>query len=362
MKPSLFLSHSSVDAEPIARLKKLLNTATGGTLDIFVSSDGQSIPFGRNWVHEVEEALRHAKLMFVFLSPAALGSRWIPFEAGFAYGIGIQVVPVGIYGVDLAQVGAPLSLLQGFNLSSAPGMNNILSIVNRVFSFSFREDWQSAHFDEVFVQGQVRATSLLEPYTHLISGIAFHAACEHTPESDAVAEFLLKNQFQPFKSERSLYASGISLPLHKGRVSVKVDPLVSSLVFPLLDGLLPFLSEANVASGVRFELTLARPVRAIDAIHKLSARVLGTDFELSSNQELRLGDLSLRLHQRQIAESHSTASAAMRIAMPIEVKTRPGSASISFTYAGRRLADAPIARALAILFRVGALYLDGDDA
>jgi hypothetical protein len=66
--------------------------------------------------------------MYVFLSPSALESKWVPFESGYAYSREIRVVPVGILGVDLATIGPPLGLLQGFNISSGPGMNNLIKV------------------------------------------------------------------------------------------------------------------------------------------------------------------------------------------------------------------------------------------
>ena len=56
-KPIAFFSHSSRDKEALGRLKDLFVEKTGGTIEIFLSSDGQSIKFGRNWVHRIEEAL-----------------------------------------------------------------------------------------------------------------------------------------------------------------------------------------------------------------------------------------------------------------------------------------------------------------
>ena len=96
----------------------MLERATSGTLSLFLSSDGQSIPFGRNWVATVEQALDSSALMFSFLSPVSTGSAWINFEAGYAYARGVKVVPVAILGKDLNTLHPPLSLLQGFNLKS----------------------------------------------------------------------------------------------------------------------------------------------------------------------------------------------------------------------------------------------------
>ena len=47
-KPTIFFSHSSKDSELILPIKKKIQEITGDMVNIFMSSDGQSIPFGRN--------------------------------------------------------------------------------------------------------------------------------------------------------------------------------------------------------------------------------------------------------------------------------------------------------------------------
>lgn len=135
-KPTLFFSHSSKDKDLILTIKSKLDTATGGVMDIFMSSDGQSIPFGTNWIHRIEEGLQAARIMFVFVTENSISSGWIYFEAGYAYSKGIQVIPVGI-GVDIGSLKAPLNLLQGFNVSSEDSLNNFITILNRTFDYHF---------------------------------------------------------------------------------------------------------------------------------------------------------------------------------------------------------------------------------
>src|SRR4030095_4256431 len=117
-KPIVFLSHSSRDSKTLNRLKFELENKTHGTIDFFLSCDGESIPFGRNWVATIQEALEKAKLTFVFLSRHSLNSGWVHFESGFVYGKDIRVIPVAMPGVDFGKLSPPLSLLQGFNLHS----------------------------------------------------------------------------------------------------------------------------------------------------------------------------------------------------------------------------------------------------
>lgn len=139
-KPVIFFSHSSKDKDVILPLKEKINRATGNTVDIFMSSDGQSIPFGSNWIHKVEEGLKDAKIMFVFVTETSLTSGWIYFEAGFAYSKGIQVVPVGI-GVNIGSLKPPLNLLQGFNITSGDSLNNFISIINKTLTYNFPDSF-----------------------------------------------------------------------------------------------------------------------------------------------------------------------------------------------------------------------------
>lgn len=136
-KPTVFFSHSSKDKELILPLKNKFDEITGRTMNLFMSSDGQSIPFGRNWVHKIEEGLINAQILFIFVTPNSIKSEWIYFEAGYAYSKGIEVIPVGI-GINIGQLRAPLNLLQGFNITSVDSMNNFISIINRKFDLYFK--------------------------------------------------------------------------------------------------------------------------------------------------------------------------------------------------------------------------------
>ncbi len=47
-KPTIFFSHSAKDRNVILPIKEKLIKITSGVIQIFMSSDGQSIPFGNN--------------------------------------------------------------------------------------------------------------------------------------------------------------------------------------------------------------------------------------------------------------------------------------------------------------------------
>lgn len=149
-KPTIFFSHASQDSSAILPIKNKLSSITANVIEIFMSSDGQSIPFGHNWVHKIEEGLNEAKIMFVFVTPTSVNSAWIYFEAGFAYSKGIEVVPVGV-GVNVDQLKAPLNLLQGFDITSADSLNNFLTVVNRKFNLTFPDSFSDDDYDAILL-------------------------------------------------------------------------------------------------------------------------------------------------------------------------------------------------------------------
>ena len=120
-KPIIFFSHSSRDKKYLIALKNKILHLTSNTIEIFQSSDGESIPFGNNWVHKIEYNLNTARLMFVFVSPNSLKSNWLYFESGYSYSKGIKVIPIGINGIDIGKLAPPINLLQGFNITSFEG-------------------------------------------------------------------------------------------------------------------------------------------------------------------------------------------------------------------------------------------------
>lgn len=147
-KPTLFFSHSSKDKDIILTIKNKVMEYTSNTIDIFQSSDGESIPFGTNWIHKIEEGLESARVMFVFVTENSISSGWIYFEAGYAYSKGIHVIPVGL-GVSVGDLKAPLNLLQGYNITSADSLNNFLTIINREFNYNFAAQFTQEDYDKI---------------------------------------------------------------------------------------------------------------------------------------------------------------------------------------------------------------------
>lgn len=137
--------------------------ATAKVIEIFQSSDGESIPFGNNWVHKIEENLNKAKIMFVFISPQSVNSNWIYFESGFAYAKEVKVIPIGIKGIDVGKLAPPISLLQGFNISNADGLNNIITVLNREFQTEYEKCFKQEDYLELALHDENASSTSLMP-------------------------------------------------------------------------------------------------------------------------------------------------------------------------------------------------------
>lgn len=219
-KPTIFFSHSSKDKEAILQIKNKIESVTGGTLDIFMSSDGQSIPFGTNWIYKIEEGLKAAKIMFVFVTEISISSGWIYFEAGYAYSKGIQVIPVGL-GIDIGTLKAPLNLLQGFNITSEDSLNNFITIINKTFDYHFNANFSQENFYDIMslvgtsnynvvkIEEIIRKIEYSISSEQTINNETKTYALEHYFES--IIKYLENNSIQYAKEEKFDYAGNICL-------------------------------------------------------------------------------------------------------------------------------------------------------
>jgi hypothetical protein len=302
-KPTIFFSHSARDRELLASIKAAFDERTGGVYALFLSSDGSSIPFGRNWTKAVEDGLERARLMYVFLTPASLASAWIYFEAGFAYSKGVRVVPVGLADVDLARVPPPLSLLQGFNLRNFEGLNNLLAVANETFAHSHRLSFEPLDFENLVLGAGVGPRRALGPFADFIDEL-------HILLQGSTSEF---NSFALTKSFASaLSARGVAHEHSSGTVAIhgatlaasgpsaspqsveiKIDCLAAESAFPIVLDLL-----AATPAGVRppsINVMFFVSVQTLHAWHKVTARLLGTAGKFSRDRRILLGDCTFTI-------------------------------------------------------------------
>lgn len=293
-KPVVFFSHSNADKLTLSKFREALLAKTANSVEIFLSSDGQSIRLGVNWVKRIEDALKQAKIMFVFLSPNALAKpSWIHFEAGYAYANDIRVIPVGIDGVDLGDLPPPLRLLQGFNIRNEEGANNVISVINEEFKLTAPEDFQPEDFAAIFAATGVEQNSAFGEVTYMLD----RAYMEFTypRNADGAAEWVraipsvlradgteCAVKTEDGKTVINTYGIRIEFSELNDRTKgeVHVDPLVSRRAFETLDNLLgslPVQHRSDLTVAVVFESGFEES----DETQKITARIFGTGITLT---------------------------------------------------------------------------------
>ena len=307
-KPTIFFSHSSHDQNQLVRLKELFIEKTGGSIDVFLSSDGQSIPLGRNWVHQIEQALEHTPLMVVFVSPNFLRSSWLFFESGFAYSKKIRVVPVGFLGLDLAMLPPPLSLLQGFNIVSESGLNNLIAVANEVFDHSHLEAFNAEEFQEVCGGQAIHSSTTFGDNGKFIDQIQVDLSAKEGlsyPASDAmtrIADLFDRKNLKYERSEHHINLHGISLTIRRGNtpptITIDVDPTLADVAIPIIETAIREVKSSGV-NGTKMSLQFIPTVGCILARYKITGRTYGTDVTLAEKDCLVKGDIKFNIGRQR---------------------------------------------------------------
>lgn len=327
-KPIVFLSHSSLDKAPLVELKKLLDTRAAGSLNFFLSSDGESIRFGRNWVVRISDALAQAKLMFVFLSPQSAESKWVHFEAGCAYANDIQVVPVCLPGIDLNRISPPLSLLQGFNLHSHDAVANIARICNKVFDMKIIESFSREDFENVIAHTQMSGGGFFGDLLGAIDAIKLyrsgdvpsrdfnpipilHALCHstgtncHSSTSGDLPDTLKARfeqpgctvEFENFQIGKPVDSEDAGAYRRAYRIECVLSPELFHLNAPLLD---QWLEQTCLESSIYVDILFRKQIEVEKQRERFTSKLFSSGIRLTRNgpQEFEGFEFSVRGYDR----------------------------------------------------------------
>lgn len=78
----IFLSHIHEEKELAIAVKEALEDEFSGFVDVFVSSDGTSIPAGSNFLKRIEGGLTDCIAAIYLISPSSVKRPWVNFELG----------------------------------------------------------------------------------------------------------------------------------------------------------------------------------------------------------------------------------------------------------------------------------------
>ena len=247
----------------------------------------------------IEEALKEARLMFVFISPNSVNSGWIHFEAGYAYSKNIKVIPVGIDEFDLNILNPPLSLFQGFNVNSEDGLNNLISIINDEFSFSHKPTFSKNEYYQLSLSNGIGAKKNL---LHNIDYIGFEIRKIIDPNESTfsrVKGFLTTENFRIGKDyEHQLFLPGMRIDNFSvgNYVTLRVDPLLIKENLSIIKRLYKYLFYEKL-DRMNFFLIFNSGVIAITEKYKVAGRLMNTGVKISNEVDsmLELDDLSFSI-------------------------------------------------------------------
>jgi hypothetical protein len=201
-KPTIFISHIADEAG----LAKILQTHIAqdflGMLDVFVSSDSESIAAGANWLKAIEEALERANLEIVVCSRASITRPWINFEAGAGWMRRILIVPVCHSGLKPTDLPMPLRVLNGLEANSSEGLSYLYRSIAKVLNSSVPQPRFDALVKEV-QEFEARYAQQLKKFTSMHQERATHAL-------DRMMEALEDKAYEARSLKRLAIIGGVS--------------------------------------------------------------------------------------------------------------------------------------------------------
>jgi hypothetical protein len=235
--------------------------------------------------------------MFVFVTPSSIGSSWLFFEPGFAYSRKMRVVPVALLGVDLKDVAPPLSLLQGFNVSSASGLNNIIAVINQTLEHRHAESFTEHDYERIVGAASVPWRGNMTPALSAVKTVRLHIPSAMTTEALSASLTQSNVVHRCSGDEISLFGASIRLPSFfiQGRRVYRVTASIIawSAVVPAL---------AQVAASATHEqldlhIELDRTIDSCGGMHNVSALLAGTDVTLGEGEYLEYRHARFRVDQ-----------------------------------------------------------------
>lgn len=155
----VFLSFASGDREIVERLRSRLVEITERKVRFYFAP--RDIPLGTNWQTNIERNLKSADCVLLVLSPISNGSRWVFFEAGFAYGKKRPAIPVGIGGYQVENERPPISSLQGITVASVADLNEIVVRLGRHLRLKFTKTFSDLDYLWILGSNMRQATSIV---------------------------------------------------------------------------------------------------------------------------------------------------------------------------------------------------------
>lgn len=128
-KPLVFISHITEEKDIAIAFKNLIESSFLGMLDVFVSSDDDTIHMGQRWLDQISHGLKTCVIEIVLCSHKSIKRPWINFEAGAGWVRNIPVIPLCHSGMEPSQLPMPLNLLQAAKSNEISSLKLIFPVL-----------------------------------------------------------------------------------------------------------------------------------------------------------------------------------------------------------------------------------------
>lgn len=129
----IFLSHIHEEREIAGYIKEAIEEEFSGFVDVFVSSDGVSIPAGSNFLRRIEDGLVNCIGAIYLISPKSVNRNWINFELGSIWirnainlkggKAEIPTLPMCHSGIEPSDLPAPINNLNAVRANESAGLS-----------------------------------------------------------------------------------------------------------------------------------------------------------------------------------------------------------------------------------------------
>ena len=130
-----FISHIAEEASLALVLKKWIEIAFLGQVEVFVSSDGDDISGGDQWFLQIEDALADARILLVICSPVSVDKPWINFESGAGWIKKVPVMPICHSGMTKGKLPNPISFFQAHDVEASGFSEQLMKDLSKQLGF-----------------------------------------------------------------------------------------------------------------------------------------------------------------------------------------------------------------------------------